>query len=75
MKAFRIRYDPKVELESKRKYDWLKGKSDIPAKAKEGISMTQFRSDVYRVGQLVLDKEYQANLRYHDKVVKNGSKD
>jgi hypothetical protein len=60
----RMRVDRQRELENKRKYDWLKGRE---------TTMISFRSDVYRVGQAVLEKEYERNLKFWDKHIEKAN--
>ena len=54
----RLRVDRDAELKGKKQYEWLKNRD---------VTMISFRSDVYRVGLAVLEKEYQKNLKFWDK--------
>jgi hypothetical protein len=66
MKNIRIKFDTKRELDNKQKYEWMKGKK---------VTMTEYRSAVYEVGQAVLEKEFSKNIKFWDGHLKRANQE
>jgi len=66
-KMIRVRMDSKRELENKSKCEWLKNREH------GSMSLTEYRSEVYRVGQAVLENEYKRNMKFWDKHIKTAN--